>query len=202
MPETLVRWAEFASLGRAEHRRRIMELVGTSHEGDQPAEPVLTPEDSSYLEECLGHPERVKYVTESARGAGWLSWVAARPELGHLFANATPIDSDALQVADSICWWVADHFLAVKSESPAALRVMRDRPWSLATTAIITHRLLAQDGVPPAWQTPWLLLALQQTPPGRNELLDTLLGKENWRERPDLALHLFEHRIRPILVPG
>ncbi|MGL5930727.1 MAG: hypothetical protein ACRCY8_17495, partial [Dermatophilaceae bacterium] len=46
------------------------------------------------------------------------------------------------------------------------------------------------------------LLALQQTPPGRNELLDTLLGKENWRERPDLALHLFEHRIRPILVPG
>lgn len=214
LPETLERWAQLAALGRTEHRRLIADLVSTGQpagpgaetpnkdEGSLPPERVLTPEESSYLEETLGDPERVQYFIEMARGPEWLSWVATRPEFGGLFAYTERADEPTRAVAQALTSWVADHFVTVEESSPAALRVMRDREWSKATLAVITHRLFAQDGVTPAWQTPWLLLALQHAPVSSNDLLDMLLAKESWQERPDVALLLFQYRTRPILSSG
>ncbi len=214
LSETLERWAELASLGRTEHRRLIGDIVSIgppvgsdsddpdSSEEPLPPERALTPEERSYLEEGLGDPERVKYFAEKARGSDWLSWVATRPEFSRLFAHTEQTDERTTSITNVISRWIADHYPTVETESPTALRIMRSRQWSQATLAVITHRLFAQDGVMPTWQTPWFLLTLQQTPPDRNDLLDMLLAKEVWRERPDLALLLFEHRTRPILTPG
>lgn len=107
-----------------------------------------------------------------------------------------------LVVTQALTSWVADHYVTVEGESPSALRIMRDRGWSQSTLVTITHRLFAQDGVVPVWQTPWLLLSLQQAPLGRNDALDMLLTKESWSERPDIALLLLEHRTRPVLASG
>ncbi|MCZ2849811.1 DUF4020 domain-containing protein [Modestobacter sp. VKM Ac-2978] len=215
LSETLERWAQLATLGRTEHRRLIADLVSTgqpaslgdeppdaNNEGSASPERVLTPEESSYLEESLGDPERVQYFVEMARGPEWLSWVATRPEFGRLFVKTEGTDEPNQAVTQALTSWVADHFVTVEESSPAALRIMRDREWSRATQANITHRLFAQDGVMPAWQTPWLLLVLQQAPVSRNGLLDMLLAKESWRERPDVALLLLQHRTRPILTSG
>ncbi|MCU1616475.1 MAG: hypothetical protein JWO98_4015 [Frankiales bacterium] len=214
LSETLERWAELATLRRTEHRRLIADLVSTGRpaasagespaedEGTLPPERVLTPEDISYLEESLGDPERVQYFVEKARGHEWLSWVATRPEFGCLFAHTEPTDERTRAVTQALTFWVADHFVTVEEDSSTALRIMADREWSQATLTTITHRLFAQDGVVPAWQTPWLVLSLQQAPPSRNEMLDMLLAKESWTERPDLALLLFEHRTRPVLASG
>ncbi|GAA4728390.1 DUF4020 domain-containing protein [Nocardioides endophyticus] len=219
LSETLERWAELATRGRTEHRRQIADLVsagppvdpddaatfgGETPTGDDalPPERVLTPEQSSYLEESLGDPERVQYFVENARGPEWLSWVATRPEFSRLFANAEPHDERTWSVTQTLTRWIADHYVQQEDESPTALRVMRDREWSQSTLGTITHRLFAQDGVVPVWQTPWLLLSLQQAPLGRNDVLDMLLTKEKWSERPDLALLLFEYRTRPVLASG
>ncbi|MGL5862900.1 MAG: DUF4020 domain-containing protein [Phycicoccus sp.] len=203
LSETLEGWARFAALGRADHANRIADLVSTSDQANPPkSEPLLTPEQRSYLEDCLGNPERVAYFTESARGGGWLAWVSARPEFGYLFVDSGHADEGTRGVAQTISAWIANHYLTVESESTAALRVMRDRPWSPATTAVITQRLRAQDGVPPEWHTPWVLLVLQQAVPGRDHDLDWMLPRDAWRDRPELALLLFEHRTRPILVSG
>lgn len=214
LSETLERWTELASRGRTEHRRLIADLVSTGPPavpGDETPvddggllqpERVLTPEESSYLEESLGDPERVQYFVERARGHEWLSWVATRPEFSRLFVYAEPTDERTWAVTQALTSWVADHYVTVEGESPSALRIMRDRGWSQSTLVTITHRLFAQDGVVPVWRTPWLLLSLQQAPLGRNDALDMLLTKESWSERPDIALLLLEHRTRPVLASG
>jgi hypothetical protein len=219
LSETLERWAELANRGRTEHRRLIADLVsagppiepddvaalgGETPTGDDalPPERVLTPEQSSYLEESLGDPERVQYFVENARGPEWLSWVATRPQFSWLFVNTEPHDERTWSVTQTLTRWIADHYVQQEDESPMALRVMRDRAWSQSTLGTITHRLFAQDGVIPVWQTPWLLLSLQQAPLGRNDVLDMLLTKSEWRERPDLAMLLFEYRTRPVLASG
>lgn len=139
---------------------------------------------------------------EKARGHEWLAWVAKRPEFARLFAHTGPTDERTEAVTQSLTLWVADHYMTVEDNSSTALRVMRDRKWSAATLATINRRLFAQEGGMPAWQTPWLLLSLQQAPLSRDEVLDMLLAKEIWSERPDLALLFFEYRTRPMLTSG
>lgn len=198
---TLQRWAELASLGSIGHRSRISDIAA--------AGPPTVPEDISYVEDCLADPERVQYVVDSARGTDWFLWIADRPEFTTLFvgsqgANA-PTGQVPAAVTDALARWVADEYVAVKSASPAALRMMREKVWTPWTWSTVTRRLFAQgdhDARVPDWQIPWLVLALEQTPPGRTDVLDMLLAKESWRERVDVALFLLEHRTRPLASPG
>ena len=195
LADALERWAERAAWGRLGHRRSIAQIISAGP-------PPTIPDEMSYLEEALGHPERVRYFVEHARGHGWLTWVAERPEFERLFTHPAKGQPDDLQVARELTLWLADNFVMVPEESPAALRLLRDRVWTPATWSTLAHRLFAQDARVPDWQVPWLLLVLHQAPPGPDDILDMLLCKKSWSERPDLALMLLEHRTRPIPVSG
>lgn len=191
--EGLERWAELTAWGRLAHRRRIAGLVSNG--------PPTIPEEVSYLEQALGDPERVRYFTERARGSEWLLWAANRPEFGRLFDPAVSSDEDRA-VTQALTVWVIDHYVMDEKESPTALRLLGSQPWSLAMWDTLAHRLFAQKRRIADWQVPWLVLVLHRSPVEHSDLLDMLLCKESWRERPDLALMLFEHRTRPLPRPG
>ncbi len=189
----LERWAELTSWGRLAHRHRIAELVGNG--------PPTIPEEVSSLEQVLGHPERVGHFTEQARGSDWLLWVANRPEFNRLFDPTTSSDADR-RVTQALTTWVADQYVMNEQESPTALRLFRSRPWSPGVWDTVAHRLFAQERRVPDWQVPWLVLVLHRAPAEHGDLLDMLLCKESWQERPDLALMLLEHRTRPLPRSG
>lgn len=189
----LERWAELTSWGRLAHRRRIAELVGNG--------PPTIPEEVSYLEQALGDPERVRYFTEQARGSDWLLWAANRPEFNWLFSPTAPSGADRT-VAQALTTWVADQYVMDEQESPTALRLLRSRPWSPGMWDTVAHRLFAQERRVPDWQVPWLVLVLHRSPADDGDLLDMLLCKESWKERPDLALMLLEHRTRSLPRSG
>lgn len=189
----LERWAELSAWGRLVHRRRIAELVSNG--------PPTIPEEVSYLEQALGHPERVRYFTEQARGSDWFLWAANRPEFNRLFDPAVSSDEDRT-ITQALTGWVTDHYVMDEKESPTALRLLRSRPWSPGMWETLAHRLFAQEQRVPDWQVPWLVLVLHRSPAEHSDLLDMLLCKESWQERPDLALMLLEHRTRPLPRPG
>ncbi|MFK5689196.1 SIR2 family protein [Ornithinimicrobium sp. LYQ92] len=189
----LERWAELTAWGRLAHRRRIAELVSNG--------PPTIPEEVSYLEDALGHPERVLYFTERARGSDWLLWAANRPEFNRLFHPAACSDDDRT-VSQALTRWVVDHYAMDERESPTALRLLRNCPWSPSMWDTLAHRLFAQEQRVPDWQVPWLILVLHRSPAEHSSLLDMLLCKASWQERPELALMLLEHRTRPFPRPG
>lgn len=185
----LERWTELTAWGRLAHRRRVAELISSG--------PPTIPEEVSYLEQALGHPERVRYFTEQARGSDWLLWAANRPEFNRLFDPSVPADADRT-ITQALTTWVADQYVMDEKESPTALRLLRSRPWSPGMWNTVAHRLFAQEHRVPDWQVPWLVLVLHRSPADHGDLLDMLLCKESWQERPDLALMLLEHRTRPL----
>lgn len=189
----LERWAELTAWGRLAHRRRIAELISNG--------PPTIPEEVSYLEKALGHPERVRYFTEQARGSEWLLWAANRPEFNRLF-DPVALSAEDRTVAQALTAWVVDQYVMDEKESPTALRLLRSRPWSPGTWETLAHRLFAQEQRVPDWQVPWLVLVLHRSPADHGDLLDMLLCKESWQERPDLALMLLEHRTRPLPRSG
>ncbi|EWT03111.1 hypothetical protein N865_04100 [Intrasporangium oryzae NRRL B-24470] len=189
----LERWAELTAWGRLVHRRRIAELVSNG--------PPTIPEEVSYLEQAIGHPERVRYFTERARGSDWLLWAANRPEFDRLFDPAVSSDEDRT-VTQALTGWLTDQYVMDEKESPTALRLLRSRPWSPGMWDTLAHRLFAQKQRVPDWQVPWLVLVLHRSPAEHSDLLDMFLCKESWQERPDLALMLFEHRTRPLPRPS
>ena len=97
--------------------------------------------------------------------------------------------------------WLADQYVFDETTSPIALRAVRDRPWNAHTRSIVVHRLLAYDGEMVSWLSPWLLLALQNSPHSRDEMLDMLLAESRWGDNIGLALTLLEDRTRPELKP-
>lgn len=197
LPDALAQWAATAALGSTDHRQRIRGLVS------QP--PPSIPEDISYLEEVLGHPERVRYFAEYALEPAWLTWAAERPEFGSLFAptgglgassvQAGPIGVDE-QVTEALARWVVDRFVVEEEHTRTAMGVLRGRQWAPVTVHTVAHRLFLQDPVPIAL-LPWVTLLLDQAPPGRSNVLDLLLEAPDWAGQPEIAVMLFEHRTRP-----
>jgi hypothetical protein len=187
LPTFMARWAEVSAMGHTEHRALIIDLVS--------AGPPTIPEEVSYLEEVLEHPERIRYFVEKARGPGWFNWVADRPAFRALFDP----DRAGSEAARSLIAWVADNYMLDESTSSLALRAMRDKIWPPHTWQTVVHRLFAHDGEMSPWLSPWLIVALQNTPPGINgDMLDMLLARKvALAGNFDAALALFEHRTHP-----
>ena len=79
LPAFISRWAELSAMGQTQHRALVFDLVA--------AGPPTVPEEVSYLDETLEHPERIRYFVEKAQGPQWLEWVAARPAFQSLFVG-------------------------------------------------------------------------------------------------------------------
>ena len=194
LADTLERWAELSAWGRLDHRRRIAELVDQG--------PPSIPEEISYLEQALAHPEQVRFFAETATSDAWLQWVATRPEFALLFTAPPADDYAAEAVSRTLTNWFMDNFACVEEHSSAALRLVRDRQWTVQTWETLMHRLFAQKEPIADWQVPWLVMALHRAPEGRHDLLDMMLAEDRWQERPDLAFTLLEHRTNPIPRSG
>lgn len=187
LPSFVARWAELSAMGQTQHRDRIIDIVA--------AGPPTIPEEISYLDETLEHPERVRYFVEKARGRDWFAWVSARPAFQTLFDR----DRASGEPARQLTAWIADIYMLEESTSPLALRALREKKWPPEMWQTLVHRLFAYDGEMRPWLSPWLLLALQTAPGSRSDVLDMLLADSQWAGNIDLALALLEDRTRPVL---
>lgn len=194
LADALERWAELTAWGRLDHRRRIAALVQQG--------PPRIPEEISYLELALAHPDHIRFFTETATAAPWLQWAATRPQFTLLFTAPPTDDSIAEAVSRTLTRWFIDNFACVEEQSPAALRLVRDRPWTVQTWETLVHRLFVQKEPIADWQIPWFVIALHRAPHGRHDLLDMMLAEDRWQGRPALAFMLLEHRTAPIPRSG
>ena len=190
LADGLERWAELAAWGRLDHRRRIAALVEQG--------PPSIPEEISYLEQALAHPDHVRFFTETATSAAWLQWVAVRPEFTLLFAAPVANDYATETVSWALTEWFIDNFACVEAHSPAALRLVRDRQWTIHTWEMLLHRFSIQKEPIADWQVPWLVIALHLAPQSRHDVLDMMLAEDRWQGQPDLAFTFLEHRTTPI----
>lgn len=196
LPAAMDRWGALATMGHIEHRARVGDLVA--------GEPPAIPEEVSYIEAVLSHPQRVRYFQEKASfadvdlGRRWFTWLEGREAFGRLFLEQTSGDP----AARTLMAWVADRYITNESMSSLALRAFREKAWPRETWFEIVHCLFALDGEIPSWLAPWLQLALQQAPNRRVDLLDMLLSSKDWSGNFDLALMLFEDRTRPYIRPA
>ena len=195
LPALLERWRQLATMGHVEHRARIADLVS--------AEPPTIPEEVSYLEAALDHPERVRYFAEKTRfddanrGQRWLAWLEGRPAFARLFSS----EASGEPASRVLMYWIADNYMISEASSGQALRAFRERPWPPDTWHAITQTLFAFKGALPTWLKPWLLLVLQKAPTRQQRLLDMMLVDKDWTNNFDLALVVFEDRTRPLLKP-
>jgi len=187
LPTFMARWSELTAMGQTQHRAQIAVLVA--------GEPPTIPEEISYLDEVLDHPERIRYFVEKARGLNWFVWVAERPAFQRLFDR----DRARTEPARILMSWVGDNYILDESTSSLTLLAMRERPWPSDTWQTVVHRLFAYNGDMGPLLSQWLLLALQNAPGSQDELLDMLLAEANWGNNLHAALTLFEDRTRPVL---
>lgn len=193
LPESLERWRTLATMGQVEHRALLAEILS--------AEPPTIPEEVSYVEAALAHPERVRYFAEKARfddadrSRRWFAWLEARPAFLALFSQAPAREP----TARALMGWIADQCILSEGVSGSALRAFRDRPWPSDTWCAIAQALCFLTGTFPKWLNPWLLLVLQNAPTHQHDLLDMLLVEKDWSTNFDLALMVFEDRTRPFL---
>ncbi|MDN5745061.1 MAG: DUF4020 domain-containing protein [Nocardioidaceae bacterium] len=193
LPASLDRWRALASMGQVEHRARLADLLA--------AEPPTIPEEVSYVEAALAHPERVRYFAEKAkiddadRRQRWFAWMEGRPAFLAMFSP----DSASEPTSRTLMRWIADQYVLSEEGSGMALRAFRDRPWPSDTWYAITQALFSFKGTFPKWLNPWLQLVLQNAPTCEHDLLDMMLVDKDWSTNFDLALMVFEDRTRPHL---
>lgn len=193
LPASLERWRSLATMGQVEHRARLADLLS--------AEPPTIPEEVSYVEAALAHPERVRYFAEKAtfvdpdRSQRWFAWIEGRPAFLALFSQ----DSASEPTSRTLMWWTADQYILTKEGSAIALRAFRDKPWPPDIWYTLTQALSAFEGTFPKWLNPWLQLVLQKAPTRKHDLLDMMLVGKDWSANLDLALMVFEDRTRPHL---
>lgn len=193
LPASLERWRELATMGQVEHRARLADLLA--------AEPPIIPQEVSYIEAALAHPERVRYFGEKAkfddaqRRHRWFAWIETRPAFLALFSQ----ESASEPTSRTLMWWITEQYILLEEGSAMALRAFRDKPWPPDTWYAITQALFAFQGAFPKWLNPWLELVLQNAPSRQHDLLDMMLVDKDWSANLHLALVVFEDRTRPHL---
>lgn len=191
LPESLERWRSLAKMGQVEHSARLAYLLS--------AEPPTIPEEVSYVEAALAHPERVRYFAEKAkfddadRSQRWFAWLESRPSFLALFSPVAPSEP----TSRTLMWWVAGQYILSEEVSGIALRAFCDRHWPSDTWYAVAQALSAYKGTFPKWLNPWLQLVLQNAPTRQHDLLDMILVDKDWSDNFDLALMVFENRTRP-----
>lgn len=185
--EALEGWTSQASMGLLDHRQRVAELVS--------APPSQKPEEASYLEALIAHPDRVKLFVEFARGREWLTWAAQQPEFQRLF------DPDAAPTActRALAYWFAEHFVMVEELSADALGVVQEAGTRLGLPlwSAIGHHLHMRAEARPDWLSSWIVLLVENAPSGGQDWLEQALLASRWPEDREAVLLLFDHLTEP-----
>jgi SIR2-like protein/uncharacterized protein DUF4020 len=180
-------WASWAAMGLLDHRQRVEELLS--------AAPTRVPEETSYLEEVIAHPETVGFFTEYARGPDWLTWAAGQPGFQRLFVPSVET-SDCTR---ALSYWFAHDYAMAADLTGLALSLAGDTGGRLGPdlwAAVASHPSWRQSARP-EWLGPWLVLLLQNVPEFNAGQLDLALAASRWPEDRASALLLFDFLTEP-----
>ncbi len=170
LPELLRKWAERVRMGVLEHRQRVEDITRGA--------PLLSRENESYLQETAKAPEKLRFITESARGAEWLRWATRLPEFLMIFDHRAEAQQDELWTQ-----WFVEHFAL--GDDPE----LRQEAFSIfhqhggGFSPGLWNRLAMQcwkplkgggDAAKDAKR--WLPLLIRQVPLGGNQRLEWLLS--------------------------
>ena len=187
LPGLIRQWADRAAMGMLDHDRRIAAIVSGA--------PPLAPEDESYLDAAVAHPEQVGLFTRHARGGEWLRWISSRPQFKALFDPAASFG----RTEHSLKAWFSDHYAANESLAGAALALVPSNGglvnrelWFSLVQRLSRNQSGATDR--------WIPVLVHTTPAGCNEWLGMLLRGCEARQPDDLAVMLLDKILEPRLV--
>lgn len=179
-------WATEASRGLLDHRQRVRELVTSPPSG--------IPDEESYLEATITDPVRVRSFVEFADQEDWLTWLHAKPSFRPLFNPRAVLEPESRELAG----WFVERFVLREDRTATALTAVADAGGRLSPEL---WQILGQglNGKVPAsgWLGPWLVLMVEQAPPGSRHQLEYFLADARLPDERAAALLLFDHLTQP-----
>ena len=190
LPGLIRRWTERARMGMLDHDRRIAGIVAGI--------PPLSPEDESYLDGVVAHPEKVGLFARHARGAEWLRWVSSRPQFKALFDPWAPFG----RTEHSLKMWFADHYAASEDLAGEALALV-PRNGGLINRELwfwLVQSLSRSSETRSESTNRWIPVLVQTMPTGCNDWLGMLLSECELPRDHDFALLLLDRICEPRLA--
>ena len=157
-------------MGILDHRQRVKTILQGA--------PPLSREDESYLQETVRTPERLRFFTESARGAEWLRWSKELPDFRRIFDPRADLQPNGLWVQ-----WFADR--VAMGDNPELRQEAFSVFFSLGGgfspslwnwLAISCGNSLKNGGDAARDVKRWLPLLIRHVPLGGNQRLEWLLS--------------------------
>ena len=187
LPGLVRQWADNARMGMLDHDRRISAIVSGA--------PPLSPEDESYLDTAVAHPERVGLFTTHAHGVEWLPWISGRPQFKALFDPQDSFD----RTTHCLKSWFADRCAANDDFAREALPLV-PRNGGLVNRELwfsLVQSLSRPDRTRSEAVNRWIPLLVHTMPPGCNDWLGMVLRECELPRDTDLALLLFDRIFEP-----
>ena len=187
LPEAILGWASWASMGLLDHRQRVAQLVAAAPSG--------IPEEMSYLQAVIADSSTVGFFAEHARGPEWLAWACAQEQFEPVMNPA--VEGSACTRA--LAFWFAEHYVMEGGLS--------DQAWALVSSAggllggdlwdAIGFHLNRRQDARPGWLSRWLVLLIQNPPRSAAPWVEYALTKSAWPEERAAALLLFDYLTEP-----
>ena len=187
LPGVVRQWADNARMGMLDHDRRISAIVSGA--------PPLSPEDDSYLDTAVAHPERVGLFATHAHGVEWLRWISGRPQFKALFDPQDSFD----RTKHCLKSWFADRCAANDDFAREALALV-PRNGGLVNRELwfsLVQSLSRPDRTRSEAVNRWIPLLVHTMPPGCNDWLGMVLRECELPRDTDLALLLFDRIFEP-----
>ena len=222
--EAIERWADQAAMGLTDHRERVRNLVTST------GPPSQEPDDVSYLEETIAHPERVQFFVEFARDRKWLEWVAGQHSFQQIFnpnllspealadglrivgadsENAEPALYKSLGVTEALAGWFAEHYALnpehytqTQNGMENALSIAGANGGRLSRPLWNSLRHHLPEDLSPGWARSWVLQLLRDAPERGFEGLSYALPRLQWPRDRVMAMVLFDSLTEPRRHPG
>ncbi len=193
LPELLRKWAERVRMGILDHRQRVEDILR--------GVPPLSREDESYLQDSVKTPERLRFFTESARGAAWLRWAADLPDFQRIFDPRAELQSNDLWIK-----WFVEHYamgdnpeLRQEAFSIFLRHGGRFGPGLWTEVAWSAGRPLKDGGDAARDAKRWLSLLIQHIPEGGKQRLEWLLDDLGPERDRNAMLLLLDKLLEPQL---
>ena len=187
LPSLVRKWADNSRMGMLDHDRRIRAIVSGA--------PPLPPEEESYLDTAVAHPERIGLFTTHARGVEWLRWISGRPQFKALFDPQDSFD----RTKHCLKSWFADRCAANDDFAREALALV-PRNGGLVNRELwfsLVQSLSRPDRTRSEAVNRWIPVLVHTMPPGCNDWLGMVLRECELPRDTDLALLLIDRIFDP-----